>query len=111
MKASRVWMRQRITSVLLVVLAPLFLWLFLQSFGGSLAEVRATFAQPFAAVASALFLAIGFLHVSQGLHEIIEDYVHGPLHGPTLLAARLACFLTGAAGVLALLKLAFTGGA
>jgi len=57
-------------------------------------------------------LGVGFFHMSLGLRTVIEDYIHkAPTKAVLLILNLFACWLGGAIGVIAVLKVAFGGGA
>ena len=103
------WWQMRLSSIALIPLTVLFAVPFAQALGGGYEEVRALYSQPFHAIVAALFLAVNFHHLAQGLQTVIEDYVHdkkwrtGLLIGNTMANAAL-----GFAGVFAVLRIAFT---
>ncbi len=104
------WWGQRITSVALIPLTILFVIPFAGAVGEGYQVVRLTYTNPYNAIVAALFLAVTFYHLAQGLQTVIEDYVHGK--GPRtvlLLLNTLGCSLLGFAGVFAVLKLAIAG--
>jgi succinate dehydrogenase / fumarate reductase membrane anchor subunit len=104
------WWTQRISSVALIPLTILFVIPFAQAVGAGHEAVLATYSSPLNAIVAALFLAVTFHHLAQGLQVVIEDYIHtkgwrtGLLIGNTLFCATL-----GFAGVFAVLKIAFAG--
>ena len=103
------WWTQRLTSVALIPLTVLFVVPFAQVLGGGFEAVRALYAQPFHAIVAALFLAVTFHHLAQGLQVVIEDYVHHKGWRTGLLIGNaLGCAAAGFAGVFAVLKIAFT---
>jgi succinate dehydrogenase / fumarate reductase membrane anchor subunit len=103
------WWSQRITSIALLPLTILFVIPFAGAVGEGYEAVRLVYADPFNAIVAALFLAVTFYHLAQGLQVVIEDYVHGKgARTVLLLANTLFCGLVGFAGVFAVLKLAFT---
>lgn len=95
-----------ISSALLVVLVPLFVFTFGLGLGRSHDGVLAYFSQPFPAIVAALTLIVVTLHCKAEADEAIMDYVHG------VKAKLLLVFTTGlswaliAAGLFALVKLA-----
>jgi len=106
---SHHWWSQRVTAVALVLLAPLFALPFARALGGAHADVLALYAHPFHAVVAVLFIAVAFRHLQQGLHVVIEDYVHGnALRTALLLCNTMFCAAFGLAGGFAVLKIAFT---
>ena len=63
-------------------------------------------------VLTALLIGTGFYHMNLGMRTIVEDYIHKASTKTVLLIASLfACWLGGAAGVVAILKVAISGGA
>ena len=63
-------------------------------------------------VLTILLLGAGFFHMSLGLRTVIEDYIHkAPTKAALLILNQFACWLGGVTGVIAVLKVAFGGGA
>ncbi len=90
----------------LLVLVPILVFVLARTIGGSFDEVRATFANPFVAILTALFLVIGMRHFAKGAQTAIEDYAHGATRAALIMVANAAAYLTIAAGLYALIKLA-----
>lgn len=104
------WWSQKLSAVALLPLTVLFVWTFAPALGSGYEAVRAAYAQPFNALVAILFIATAFWHLALGVQVVIEDYVHDKWPRTTLLLANtLGCFALGAAGVFAILKLAFGG--
>ncbi|MGF1500934.1 MAG: succinate dehydrogenase, hydrophobic membrane anchor protein [Paracoccaceae bacterium] len=104
------WWVQRVSSIALI---PLTLF-FVPHFAGVLGEgheaVQALYAKPFHAIVAALFMAVTFHHLQQGLQVVIEDYVHAKGWRTSLLLGNtFLCAVAGFASVFAILKLAFAG--
>lgn len=106
------WWLQRLTSIALV---PLSVWfvvslLALPSLGH--ATVIAWMGQSWTALLLILLVLTAAWHSQLGLRVIVEDYVHHP-GGKTLTLVLLAFLhvLIAAAGVFAVLKVAFGGAA
>jgi len=104
------WWLQRLSSVALIILTPLFAVPFAQALGEGHAAVTALYAVPFHALVAILFVAVAFHHLAQGLQVVIEDYVHHKGWRTGLLIANtFVCAAFGIAGVFAVLKLALAG--
>ena len=70
--------------------------------------MREVYGHPFNAVVAILFIAVGFLHLQQGMQVVIEDYVHDkPLRTLLLLANLLLTAAFGFTGIFAVAKIAF----
>lgn len=103
------WWRERVTAVALI---PLTLWLvasIIAHRGSDYAVFVAWLKAPFVTFMMILLLSALFYHTALGLQVVIEDYVHSALKIPALMAMRFACFACVAAGVLAVLRIAFAG--
>lgn len=102
------WWMQRLTSVALV---PLSIWfvvslLSLPSFDH--ASVAAWMGQSWTALLLILFVLVATWHSQLGVRVVVEDYVHGAgARTVTLVSVMFAHTLIGAAGVFAVLKVAF----
>jgi succinate dehydrogenase / fumarate reductase membrane anchor subunit len=55
----------------------------------------------------ALLLIALFYHTALGLQVVVEDYLHSAVKIPTLVVVRLGSFVLVAAGILAVLRIAF----
>jgi len=104
------WWMQRVSAVALVLL---MLWLvmtatfFLSTDHG---QVTDWLSRPYNAVGIILFVVSMFYHAWLGVREVVEDYVHHKVAKVlSLIVLQLACFASGAAGVFAVLKIAFGG--
>jgi succinate dehydrogenase / fumarate reductase membrane anchor subunit len=103
------WWAERVSAVALV---PLTLWFVAaliahsrSDFAGFLAWLR----NPGVTIVMVLLLIALFHHTALGLQVIVEDYVHSDLKFAAVVAVRLCCFALAIAGVIAVLKVAFTG--
>jgi succinate dehydrogenase / fumarate reductase membrane anchor subunit len=102
------WWMQRLTSVALL---PLSIWfvvslLSLPSFDH--ATVVAWMGQSWTALLLILFVLVATWHSQLGVRVVVEDYVHGAgARTVTLVSVMFAHTLIGAAGVFAVLKVAF----
>jgi len=106
------WWVQRLSSIALV---PLSIWfavslLSLPSFDHGI--VAAWMSQSWTALLLVLFVLVSAWHSQLGVRVVVEDYVHAA--GPrtlTLVVVTFAHVLAAAAGVLAILKVAFASAA
>jgi succinate dehydrogenase / fumarate reductase membrane anchor subunit len=104
------WWMQRVTAVALI---PLTLWLVFAvalNAGEDYAAVATWFAQPFTTTLLTLFVFTAFLHATQGLTVIIEDYIHHEGYKvAALIGMKLVLVLLGTSSVLSILRGAFAG--
>ena len=106
----RHWWRQRLTSIALV---PLTVWfvvslLALPSLGYS--TLVAWMSQSSTALLLILLLLTAAWHSQLGVRVVVEDYVHGAgARTLTLVASAFEHVLLAAAGVFAILRVAFGG--
>jgi succinate dehydrogenase / fumarate reductase membrane anchor subunit len=102
------WWAQRLTAVALI---PLLLWFVIALIGLTGADRLAVVAwlhMPLPAIATVLMLIAVFWHMSLGLQVVIEDYVHAEWSKITLLVLnKFVAYALGAAGVFAVLRIAF----
>ena len=101
------WWMQRLTSIALV---PLTIWfvvslLSLPSFEH--VTVISWIAQSWTALLLVLFILVATWHSQLGVRVVIEDYVHGGAKTLTLVLITFMHALIAAAGVFAVLKIAF----
>ncbi|MBY6137517.1 succinate dehydrogenase, hydrophobic membrane anchor protein [Leisingera sp. XS_AS12] len=95
-----------VSSILLVPLVPLFIFIFGSALGGSHEEVLAYFSRPIPAIILGLSLVVILLHLLREAQEAIEDYVHGVAQKLALVAVAAFTYTLIAAGLFALVKLA-----
>jgi succinate dehydrogenase / fumarate reductase membrane anchor subunit len=95
-----------VSSVGLLVLVPLFIFTFGQMIGAPHGEVVEYYARPFPAIVAGLTLAVGFMHFKNGVQVLIEDYVHGSMRKPLILAMICVSYGAAATGLFAVAKLA-----
>jgi succinate dehydrogenase / fumarate reductase membrane anchor subunit len=105
----RHWWGQRISSVALAILTPLFVIPFGRALGGGHEALAATYGQWGHAFVAVAFILVACWHLAQGLQVVIEDYVPAKAPRTALLVANtLGCWALAAAGVLAVATLLFT---
>lgn len=98
--------KMMISSAVLVVLVPIFIFTFGPALGSSHAEVLAYFSRPCPAIITALTLIVVTLHCKAEAEEAIIDYVHGVKAKLALVAVTALAWTLIAAGLFALVKLA-----
>lgn len=102
---TRHWWLQRITSIALIPLSFIFVYIV----GSSLGEenvILSYLKEPFAAIAMILFLIVGFHHLQQGLQVVIEDYVHTKRTATILFILNIfLCWFFAIMGIYAVFKL------
>lgn len=107
----RHWWLQRLTSIALV---PLTIWfvvslLSLPSFEH--VTVVSWMAQSWTALLLILFILVATWHSQLGVRVVVEDYVHGGSKTLTLVLITFIHAVVAAAGIFAVLKVAFGGAA
>lgn len=105
--AHHAWM-MRLSTFALLPLTCAFVLIVLSLLGRDFHSARAFLGSPPVAIFMLLFVGVGVYHMTQGMHEIIEDYVHGERIKPIALIANI-CFgaLIGAALIYAVMRLSF----
>jgi succinate dehydrogenase / fumarate reductase, membrane anchor subunit len=102
------WWVQRLTSIALVPLAIWFVVSLLWLPSLDHATVVAWMGQSWTALLLTLFILVSTWHSQLGVRVVVEDYVHGSgLRTLTLVVITFAHALVAAAGVFAVLKVAF----
>jgi succinate dehydrogenase / fumarate reductase, membrane anchor subunit len=100
------WWGQRISSLALIPLTPLFVIPFGRALGGGYPAIHATYSFWPNALIAVAFLLVGFWHLAQGLQVVIEDYVPGKAaRVGLLLATTLLCGAFALAGAFAILTI------
>ncbi|SEP73092.1 succinate dehydrogenase / fumarate reductase membrane anchor subunit [Loktanella sp. DSM 29012] len=95
-----------VSSVALLILIPCFVFTFGATYGAPYADVVAYYQRPFPSVIAALTIAVSFLHFRGGVQTLIEDYIHGALKTPLIIAMICLCYAAAAVGVFAVVRLA-----
>lgn len=90
----------------LVFLVPIMICILARTLGLDYDGVRATFANPFVAIVTGLFLLVGMRHFARGVVNIVDDYNTGATRAALIMLANGIAYLTIAAGILALARLA-----
>jgi succinate dehydrogenase / fumarate reductase membrane anchor subunit len=109
-QGSHHWINQRLTAIANV---PLVIWFIVSVVclsGKEHYELMQFFDSPVNATLMALFIISTFMHAALGLQVVIEDYVHTKVKKVALLVlVKLGFFALGAASLLAIAKLHFSG--
>lgn len=104
------WWVQRLTAVAMI---PLLIWFVIEIVsltGAPRAAVVAWLHSPFAAIVTVLMLIAVFYHMALGVQVVIEDYIHSEWSKITLLVLnKFVAFALAAAGIFAVLRIAFQG--
>ena len=104
------WWAQRVTAVALVLLLLWFVVSLIALTGADRKAVIAWLHAPFPAIVTMLLLVAGFYHMSLGVQVVIEDYVHDEwIKISALVLNKLVAFALAAAGIFAVLRIAFQG--
>ncbi|MEP2890367.1 succinate dehydrogenase, hydrophobic membrane anchor protein [Tateyamaria sp.] len=95
-----------VSSVLLVPLVPLFVFVFDAALGGTYEDVVAYLSRPWPAIILAVSLVVIIVHLMREAHAAIEDYVHGAAGKLTLIATSAFAYGLIAVGLFALARMA-----
>ena len=103
------WWAERVSAVVLV---PLTLWFVAAAiahtrsdYGGFIAWLRS----PAATIGMVLLLVALFHHTALGLQVVVEDYIHSGAKFAAIIAIHLCCFAFSVAGIVAVLRIGFSG--
>jgi succinate dehydrogenase / fumarate reductase, membrane anchor subunit len=103
------WWAERASAVALV---PLTLWFaasIIAHSGSDYVTFVAWLRTPLAAIPMILLLMALFHHTALGLQVVIKDYIHSGVRFAAVMVVRLGCFALAAAGIVATLRIAFSG--
>jgi succinate dehydrogenase / fumarate reductase membrane anchor subunit len=103
------WWMQRLTSVALVPLSIWFLVSLISLPSLDHATVVAWLGQSWTALLMVLFVLVATWHSQLGVRVVIEDYVHGGAKTVSLVLVTFVHAVVAAAGVFAILKIAYRG--
>ena len=105
------WWLQRLTSIALVPLAIWFVVSLLSLPSFEHVTVVNWMAQTSTALLLILFILVATWHSQLGVRVVVEDYVHGGSKTLTLVLITFIHAVVAAAGIFAVLKVAFGGAA
>ncbi len=95
-----------VTAAGLCFLVPIWLYIFGSALGQPREVVLATFANPFAAIVTALILIVGMRHFALGATMMIEDYARGTTRKVLVIGAISLSWVIAATGLFALVRIA-----
>ncbi len=98
---------QRVSSIALLILMPLFLFPLAYNMGDGYEAVHAAYSHPINATVAVAFMLTAFLHFFQGIQVVIEDYVHGRWELVLIIGTRLLSASFALIGTIAILKIFF----
>lgn len=102
------WWTERLTAVALVPLTVWFAASVIALSGSDYATFIAWVRTPVATTLMVLLLIALFSHAALGLQVVVEDY-HTKARVAALVAVRLVCFSLAVVGIVATLRIAFSG--
>ena len=95
-----------VSSVVLAVMLPVWLYLFGAAIGGTRDQVVAAFANPFTAILTALVLVVSMRHFAKGSAVMVEDYAHGTARKAGLIFVSSLAAVIATTGLYALIRIA-----
>ena len=102
------WWRERVSALALVPLTVWFAASLIVHTGSDYATFIAWLQTPITSLLMVLLLVGVFYHTALGLQVVIEDYVHSGLKTFAVLGMRFGCCGLAVAGILAILRIAFS---
>lgn len=103
------WWAQRVSAIALV---PLTLWFIASIIAHTDSDYSVFIAwlkTPLVTILMILLLIALFYHTALSLQVVIEDYMHSELKFAALVIMRLSCFGLAVTGIIATLRIAFSG--
>ena len=95
-----------VTSVALLLLTPLFLFIIGGLLGQPHADVVASLSRPMPALVVSAYLVVGMHHMRLGMQVLIEDYFRGLSRKVGLIVTTILCYVLAAGGLVALAQIA-----
>ncbi|MFL2801931.1 MAG: succinate dehydrogenase, hydrophobic membrane anchor protein [Paracoccaceae bacterium] len=93
-ESTKHWIKQRISSILLIPLTMLFVYNFLDVSTLSYNEVIENYKNPFNLIIAFLFITISIWHFYQGIEVVLEDYIHDlDLRNYSLKTLKYLCWI------------------
>ncbi len=103
------WWAERVSAVALVPLTLWFVASLIAQTGSDYDTFVAWLRAPLGTIPMILLLIALFRHTALGLRVVIEDYVHSGTKFAAMIVVRLGCFALASAGIVATLRIAFSG--
>jgi succinate dehydrogenase / fumarate reductase membrane anchor subunit len=103
------WWAARVSAIALVPLTLWFVTTIIAHIGSDYATFIVWLRTPLTAILMILLLMALFYHTALGLQVVIEDYIHSGAKFAVVIAVRLGCCALATAGVVAALRIAFSG--
>jgi len=97
--------RLQVTSVALIPLTVLFVWLVLYLLHLDYSGVRATLSHPLPAIVVLAFVLTGVAHMHVGMRAIVDDYLIGHARERAIIANALVCGILALACAYAALRI------
>lgn len=95
-----------VTSVALLLLTPLFLFIIGGLLGQPHADVVTSLSRPMPALVVSAYLVVGMHHMRLGMQVLIEDYFRGLSRKVGLIVTTILCYGLAAGGLVALAQIA-----
>jgi|TARA_A100001391_G_scaffold176127_1_gene139138 succinate dehydrogenase / fumarate reductase membrane anchor subunit len=109
-KGTGAFILQRVTGAINIVLVGFLIWLVVSLSGADRAQMAATFSNPLFAILAIVLFAVAFIHMRNGMNEVIEDYIHEPRnHSLAKAANTIFTVVIGIVALVSVLVLAFGG--
>ena len=94
LESTRHWIKQRISSILLIPLTILFIYNFLNVAYLPYNEVITNYNNTFNLIVAFLFIIISLWHFYQGIEVVLEDYIHNTIiRDLTLKILKYLCWV------------------
>lgn len=103
------WWQQRVTAVALALLGAWFAFSIVGADLGDRAALTGWIARPLNAGLMLLLVLAAVWHSQLGTRVVVEDYVHGGLKVPLLVALQFVHAIVAVVGVVAVLQIAIGG--
>tara|TARA_A100000164_G_C21533619_1_gene597160 strand:+ start:278 stop:652 length:375 start_codon:yes stop_codon:yes gene_type:complete len=97
----------KVSSLLLLILIPLFVFTFGSIVGESHADVTLYFEKPLPSLICALTIIVGFAHFKSGVTVAIEDYSRGTIAKLLISGVTALSYAGMAIGLFAIAKMVF----